>query len=180
MHPVTGNWRLGLVLSLITALMWGMLPIALKLLLPVMDAVTITWYRFVAAGLLLGQHWLLKRPVDRTQLGLLGAMALGQLLAAIAVLATGIALTTEFGMGGGYYLGNHLYLLKLGLFLLFAAVSAIPLTQYVRWNRASRGSAAVAPLGREVERVRASVSLAIGLMALLPLPAVLLARGFGN
>lgn len=134
----------------------------------------------LAAGLLLGQHWLLKRPVDRTQLGLLGAMALGQLLAAIAVLATGIALTTEFGMGGGYYLGNHLYLLKLGLFLLFAAVSAIPLTQYVRWNRASRGSAAVAPLGREVERVRASVSLAIGLMALLPLPAVLLARGFGN
>ena len=25
----------------------------------------------LAAGLLLGQHWLLKRPVDRTQLGLL-------------------------------------------------------------------------------------------------------------
>jgi hypothetical protein len=40
----------------------------------------------LAAGLLLGQHWLLKRPLDRIQLGLLGAMALGQLLAAIASL----------------------------------------------------------------------------------------------
>jgi drug/metabolite transporter (DMT)-like permease len=63
MHPVTGNWRLGLVLSLITALMWGMLPIALKLLLPVMDAVTITWYRFVAAGLLLGAYLLVSRKL---------------------------------------------------------------------------------------------------------------------
>jgi drug/metabolite transporter (DMT)-like permease len=63
MHPVTGNWRLGLVLSLITALMWGMLPIALKLLLPVMDAVTITWYRFVAAGLLLGAYLLMSRKL---------------------------------------------------------------------------------------------------------------------
>ncbi len=63
MHPVTGNWRLGLALSLITALMWGMLPIALKLLLPVMDAVTITWYRFVAAGLLLGAYLLVSRKL---------------------------------------------------------------------------------------------------------------------
>ena len=134
----------------------------------------------LTAGLLLGQHWLLKRPVDRLQLGLLGALALGQLLAAIAVLATGIALTSQFGLGGGYYLGNSLFLLKMGLFGLFAAVSALPLAQYVRWSRASRGAAAFVPLGREVERIRASVALAIGLMALLPLPAVLLARGFGN
>ena len=134
----------------------------------------------LAAGLLLGQHWLLKRPLDRIQLGLLGAMALGQLLAAIASLATGMALATEFGMGGGYYLGNHLFLLKIVLFGLLAAVSALPLTQYVRWSRASRAAASFVPLGREIKRVRASVSLAIGLMALMPLPAVLLARGYGN
>jgi putative membrane protein len=134
----------------------------------------------LAAALLIGQHWLLKRPVDRLQLGLLGAMALGQLLATIAILATGIALTTQFGMGAGYYLGNFLFLLKMGLFLTLAGVAALPLAQYLRWNRASRGTAAFAPQGREVERVRASIALAIGLMALLPLPAILLAAGFGN
>jgi putative membrane protein len=146
--------------------------------------VLFTYLHLLAAGLagalLIGQHWLLKRPVDRLQLGLLGAMALGQLLATIAILATGIALATQFGMGGGYYLGNFLFLLKMGLFLLLAAVSAVPLAQYVGWNRASRGAATFVPLSREVERVRACLSLAIGLLALLPLPALLLARGFGN
>lgn len=53
-HTTTGRWQLGLALSLTTALMWGVLPIALKLTLEQMDAVTVTWYRFVAATLLVG------------------------------------------------------------------------------------------------------------------------------
>ena len=43
---MTTNWRLGLGLSLVTAVMWGMLPLALKAILDVMDPVTISWYRF--------------------------------------------------------------------------------------------------------------------------------------
>ncbi len=40
------NWTLGLAFALMTALMWGLLPLAMKLILGRMDAVTITWYRF--------------------------------------------------------------------------------------------------------------------------------------
>src|SRR6056297_2258532 len=39
------NWTLGLAFALMTALMWGLLPLAMKLILGRMDAVTITWYR---------------------------------------------------------------------------------------------------------------------------------------
>ena len=46
--------KLGFVLALITAASWGVLPIALKLTLQGMDPVTITWYRFAAAALVLG------------------------------------------------------------------------------------------------------------------------------
>ncbi len=46
------NWRLGLGYSLITVLMWGLLPIALKGVLQDMDPVTITWYRFAVSTLL--------------------------------------------------------------------------------------------------------------------------------
>jgi len=53
MHTTTGRWRLGLVLSLITTFLWGLLPIALKEVLEDMDAYTITWYRFLAAALVL-------------------------------------------------------------------------------------------------------------------------------
>ncbi len=43
------NWKLGFGLSLITAVLWGILPIALKVALTELDAWTITWYRFAGA-----------------------------------------------------------------------------------------------------------------------------------
>src|SRR5947209_4627520 len=48
-HTVTGHWRIGLALSLVTALLWGVLPIALKQLLHYLGPLTITWYRFLVA-----------------------------------------------------------------------------------------------------------------------------------
>lgn len=45
----SGNWRLGFWLSLSTAVLWGLLPIALKIVLEDMDAYTITWWRFAVA-----------------------------------------------------------------------------------------------------------------------------------
>lgn len=53
-HVTSGRWRLGLTLSLITAFLWGVLPIALKSLLDSMDAFTITWYRFLLSAFVLG------------------------------------------------------------------------------------------------------------------------------
>jgi drug/metabolite transporter (DMT)-like permease len=50
----TTNWRLGFTLSLTTALLWGLLPIALKVVLEGMDPYTITWWRFAVATAGLG------------------------------------------------------------------------------------------------------------------------------
>ena len=50
-YKINKNEPLGFCLSLITAAMWGILPIALKELLAGMDAVTIVWYRFLLAAL---------------------------------------------------------------------------------------------------------------------------------
>ena len=43
---MASNWKIGLCYSLVTAIMWGLLPLALKVVLEVMDPVTISWYRF--------------------------------------------------------------------------------------------------------------------------------------
>ncbi|PCJ23009.1 MAG: EamA family transporter [SAR86 cluster bacterium] len=53
MHSPTQKNIAGFFLSLSAAIMWGMLPVALKELLAGMDAVTIVWYRFLFAGLVL-------------------------------------------------------------------------------------------------------------------------------
>jgi drug/metabolite transporter (DMT)-like permease len=47
------NYVLGFFLSLTTAALWGILPVALKELLVAMDAVTIVWYRFFVAAVIL-------------------------------------------------------------------------------------------------------------------------------
>jgi len=53
LHKSSGRWQLGIGLALVTAVLWGMLPIALKLLLQQGDALTISWLRFLASGLIL-------------------------------------------------------------------------------------------------------------------------------
>ena len=53
-HVASGRHALGLSLALLTALMWGALPVILKVLLREIDPYTLTWYRFVAALCLIG------------------------------------------------------------------------------------------------------------------------------
>ncbi|QXH52873.1 DMT family transporter [Pseudomonas fakonensis] len=53
MHITSGRWLFGLLLALLTALLWGILPIKLKQVLQVMDPVTVTWYRLSVSGSLL-------------------------------------------------------------------------------------------------------------------------------
>jgi drug/metabolite transporter (DMT)-like permease len=54
LHQTTGNWRLGLGLSLITVILWGLVPVALAIVLTTLDPYTINWFRFITAFILLG------------------------------------------------------------------------------------------------------------------------------
>ncbi len=57
LHRTSGNQRLGFLLALATVLLWGLLAIAIKLLLVGgMDAYTITWYRLATSALVLGAY----------------------------------------------------------------------------------------------------------------------------
>ena len=53
MHSPTQNHVAGFALSLVAAMLWGFLPVAIKELLAGMDATTIIWYRFLVAGVVL-------------------------------------------------------------------------------------------------------------------------------
>lgn len=54
MHQTSGRWRTGLALSLLTVLLWGILPLALTITLQALDVYTVTWYRFAISFGLLG------------------------------------------------------------------------------------------------------------------------------
>ena len=150
---------------------------------PPMIAALFAWLHWLAIGaawgLLLTEYWLCRRMPDRIQVGLLGMVDLGYQLALIASLATGLARAIYYGQDADYYLANRLFWLKITIFLVIVIVAIAPTLQYVRWNREARTAPSFAPLTREVERVRGSIALGLGLWLILPLIAVLVARGYG-
>lgn len=114
LHTTTGRWRLGLTLAATTMLVWGVLPLALKIVLGVLDSSTIIWFRMGVSALTIGAllAWRGRLPA----LGALGARGLGLLAIAIAGIAVnfftfmvGLDLTSP---------GNAQVLVQLGPVLL--------------------------------------------------------------
>lgn len=76
LHRSSGRWRLGLGLSLVTTFLWGVLPIALTIVLQVLDVYTVTWFRFLVAFGLLGIYLAARRQVPDLRQLLVGQMKL--------------------------------------------------------------------------------------------------------
>jgi drug/metabolite transporter (DMT)-like permease len=56
LHQTTGNWRLGLMLALMTVVLWGLVPVALAIVLTGTDIYTVNWFRFTVSFILLGTY----------------------------------------------------------------------------------------------------------------------------
>lgn len=54
MHKTSGRWLLGLALSLLTAVLWGILPVCFSIIEQGLDVYTLTWFRYVVCFGLLG------------------------------------------------------------------------------------------------------------------------------
>ena len=151
---------------------------------PPMVAALFAWLHLLAAGigagLLMTEYWMCRRTPDRTQARLLGTVDLGYQLALIASLATGLARSIYYGQAADYYLANRLFWLKIAIFLAIVLIAVAPTLQYIRWNREARSAPTFVPLTRDLERVRASISLGLGLWLVLPLIGILVARGYGG
>lgn len=98
-HRASGRTTLGLSLALSTAVLWATLPVALKFALEQIDALTLTWFRFVVAFALFGV-WIAAqgrmvelRRLDATGFRLL-ALAAGMLIANYCLYLLGLHHTT--------------------------------------------------------------------------------------
>lgn len=99
-------------------------------------------------------------------------------IAAGAVLLTGIARTWWGVKGTAWYWGNGLLHLKLALFIAVGLLSIKPTLMFLRWRRELRAGGAM-PDQAQVRQARKWVMVQAHLIALIPLAAVFLARGFG-
>ena len=100
-------------------------------------------------------------------------------IAAIMVLATGVARTVWGVKGTSWYWTNPLLHVKLTLFVIVGLISIFPTMTYFRWRKALRATGAL-PAEADILKTRKLVMVQAHLIALIPLVAVFLARGFGK
>jgi EamA domain-containing membrane protein RarD len=67
LHHASGRWRLGLALSLLTTFLWGILPIALTVMLQALDVYTIAWFRFLVSFGLLAVYLAVRQQLPEPQ-----------------------------------------------------------------------------------------------------------------
>jgi putative membrane protein len=118
-------------------------------------------------------EWMNARVVQR-----LGRLDLIYGIAAVLVLLSGLARTYWGYKGGGWYWTNWLLHLKLGMFVVVALMSIKPTLMYRRWRRELQATGAL-PSDAQITDARKWVMIQAHIIAIIPIAAVFLARGFG-
>ena len=100
-------------------------------------------------------------------------------IAALAVIATGVVRTVWGIKGTAWYWTNPLLHAKLTLVVVIAVISIFPTLTFIRWRKALRNNGTL-PGEAEIRKARKLVMVQAHLLAIIPLVAVFLARGFGK
>jgi putative membrane protein len=126
------------------------------------------------------KEWaLLKVGVEQLEVKRLANADIGYFIAAIAVLATGLSRLLFGAKPVIFYTGNPVFHVKVGLFVLVAIISIWPTLAFIRWRKAAAANAAFRVDQREWRMAKRLLLVELHLVALIPLFAVLMARGIG-
>ncbi|MBY4898225.1 DUF2214 family protein [Cupriavidus sp. AU9028] len=100
-------------------------------------------------------------------------------LSAMAALASGLLRLFLGAKGAGFYTPNPWFHAKMTVFVVIALCSLPPTFRFRRWRRQLASRADFVPADAELKSARRWVMLQAHLIVLLPLCAVLMARGIG-
>lgn len=93
------------------------------------------------------------------------------------VVLTGAVRAIWGAKGWSFYAHNPVFHAKIGLFVLVALVSILPTVAFLRWRKARRADPAWRVTEPDWRRARRFVLVELHLLALIPLAAVIMARG---
>ncbi len=144
----------------------------------------LAWIHLLALGIGLAGAWAraralgdsLRDPDDRGALKRAFAGDAWWGVAAILWLVTGLwRLFGSTEKSTGYYVSNHVFLAKLGLFIVIAALEVWPMMTLLRWR-----SGRATPNPRDAGRIEIISYVQCVLVAVIVLAAVGMARGYGS
>lgn len=131
---------------------------------------TLVWF--------LAKEWtLLKAGAANLDLPRLARADAGFGIAAVAVVATGVCRATLGAKPWAFYVTNPTFHVKIALFVLVGIVSIWPTLAFIRWRKAGSDPNYRVPEA-EWRRIKRLVMMELHGVALIPIFAVLMARGF--
>ena len=131
------------------------------------------------AGFLVAEMVVCRPPLGAEQVRLLPRLDVVFFAGALLALLTGLLRLFYYAKGAGFYLPNPFFVAKMALYVVIAALSITPTVSFVRWRRRLVASGAL-PAPTEIARARRLIHVEVALLALMPLMAVLMARGIGR
>lgn len=149
----------------------------------VLDAV-LAYLHFTAIFLLFAfmtvEVMLMRGALDPAAVRLLARVDIWYFGSAIAALITGM-LRLGFGAkGSDFYLSSWPIYVKVGLFIAVGLISIQPTMTFMRWKKSFDHDPAFRVGDEERRRVRKYLMIEVHLAALIPIFAVVMARGLGR
>jgi len=135
---------------------------------------------FILFAFLSIEVMMLKRALDAAAVRLLGRIDIWYFGAAIVVLITGFLRLVFGARGPDFYLQSWPIYVKIGLYLVVAVVSVTPTLAFIRWRRELDHDGAWQVPAGELTRMRRLVMIELHLAAMIPVFAVIMARGLGH
>ena len=131
------------------------------------------------AGFLVGELVMCREGMTTDQARRIASIDAVFFAAALAALATGLLRLFFYAKGVSFYTGNPAFWAKMALYVIIATISIKPPRTFLRWKRAAI-EGGITPDAAEIASARRLIHIELGLLALMPLMAVLMARGIGR
>jgi putative membrane protein len=133
----------------------------------------------LTGAFLVGEMVLCRPELDALQVRRLPVLDAMFFISAIVALVTGLLRLFFYAKGLDFYLPNPAFQAKMTLYVIIALLSVRPTLLFLRWRRRLAATGATPPAA-EVAQARRLIHVELALLALMPLMAVLMARGIGR
>jgi putative membrane protein len=143
----------------------------------------VTYLHYLAmiliAGFLVAEIVVCRPSLEAEQVRLLPRLDVVFFAAALLALVTGLLRLFFYAKGVAFYLPNPFFIAKVLLYIAIATLSITPTMCFLRWRRRLAESGELPPTA-EIATARRLIHVEVALLALIPLMAVLMARGIGR
>lgn len=148
------------------------------MLLDSLLAIAHWWLLILMLTLLITELFRMRAPLQRADLMRLPRIDAMYGLSALLMLAVGFGRAALGIKGWAFYSTNPWFWLKLGLFLLIGLASLPPTIQFIRWRNQNNRDGSL-PDAAAIAVTRRWIHAQLGLLMLIPVAAVLMARAVG-